>query len=102
MCIRDRVRLIRPRFSCHLGEIPTGQAILESSVVRRAIAMIELAKSGEIVVSRTVYDMLPKQQADFAEFDQDTFVMGGSTNLQIVEGSQVMGNLESFLLYKSH
>ena len=48
--------------------------------------MIELAKSGEIVVSRTVYDMLPKQQADFAEFDQDTFVMGGSTNLQIVEG----------------
>ena len=84
--IRPQVRLIRPRFSCHLGEIPTGQPILESSVVRRAIAMIELAKSGEIVVSRTVYDMLPKQQADFAEFDQDTFVMGGSTNLQIVEG----------------
>ena len=84
--IRPQVRLIRPRFSCHLGEIPTGQPILESSVVRRANAMIELAQSGEIVVSRTVYDMLPKQQADFAEFDQDTFVMGGSTNLQIVEG----------------
>ena len=65
--IRPQVRLIRPRFSCHLGEIPTGQPILESSVVRRANAMIELAQSGEIVVSRTVYDMLPKQQADFAE-----------------------------------
>ena len=26
--IRPQVRLIRPRFSCHLGEIPTGQPIL--------------------------------------------------------------------------
>jgi hypothetical protein len=76
---------IYPRFSCHVAETPVEQPLLESAVVRKAIEMLKLANLGEVVVSGTVFDMLPKHQAEFIQYDPDTFVMGGNSNLPIAE-----------------
>lgn len=92
---KPKYKLTYPRLSCHLGETHAGKPLLESTLVRRAIDLIGFIQSGEIIVSRAVFDMLPKQQEYFVEYDQDTFVMRSHTHLKKIKDRGSDASLES-------
>ena len=98
---KPKYKLTYPRFSCHLGEIRAGNSLLESTIVRKAIDLIGFIQSDEIIVSRAVFDMLPKQQEYFVEYDQDSFVMRSHTHLKKIKARGSDASLESAPLNNS-
>ncbi len=82
---------IQTRFSCYIGEVSGNSPLLENSVVRRSVEMLEAASWGEVIVSDTVYGTLGRHQALFEKFDDRSFVIRAGSDMHRLDPSDGTG-----------